>query len=839
MKRGSCHPPAGRLLERVCTTGAGLLLPGLAVAQTPQAAAVSTANLIALAAIGIAILTVLFGLRARRRARQALAAHAESERELDRFLAATEGVGGGFFLFRRQTGTQAHSPNLPALMGDPEHELLRFTDLRAMLEPADSRRLNAAVGKLHDNGERFTIKVRRLAGGRDLRITGFRVRDAASKDSGSGEADVLWLHDDPESAADAARLEQERDNLRALLDGLPLPVWLRDDELAIADVNKPYVRAVEAGSAAEVVDRGLEFAGSVIADQGRALADFARRSGLPESEQHHIVVDGSRRLMDVTEFALMNGHTGGFALDRTEVEEAESELARHLAAHAEVLELLATAIAIFDPGRKMRFFNSAYVKLWNLEESWLHGEPRMEELLELLRERRLLPETADFPAFKRSWLRLFTTLIEPMEELLHLPDGRTLRMVIAPHPMGGILQTFEDVTDRLALERSYNTLIDVQRETLNNLAEAVAVFGSDGRLKLYNPPLAEIWSLPESLLASEPHVGEIFDHIKDLLPHGGDWDRFKAALIARFSRRRVRTGEMERTDGRVLQYRFLPLPDGGVLVKSLDITDTNRVERALRERGEALEAADRLKSEFIANVSYELRTPLNTIMGFVEILNNQYFGPLNQRQQEYSRGILESSQELLSLINDILDLATIEAGRMTLHIEAVNIRTMFENISALVRERAKHKQLQVKIDCPANLRPIQMDERRMKHAFLNLLHNAIEYTNPGGEIALGARLEDDEIALSVADTGVGIPDDEQSRIFDMFVRGRTQIGRGHRAGLGLSLVKSFIDLHGGRIEIDSRVNAGTKVTCILPVHRQGGRAALTADLLAATNPENV
>ncbi len=277
-----------------------------------------------------------------------------------------------------------------------------------------------------------------------------------------------------------------------------------------------------------------------------------------------------------------------------------------------------------------------------------------------------------------------------------------------------------------------------------------------------------------------------------------------------------------------MDYGFLPLPDGGVLITSLDITDSTRVSRALRERNDALEAADRLKSEFIANVSYELRTPLNTIMGFIEILNNEYFGPLNERQREYSQGILESSEELLALINDILDLAMIEAGRMTLEIEVVDIKEMLWGVFSLTRERARSKDLRLALDCPDDIGTLDLDERRTKHALLNLMGNAIEYTPPGGEIVLSARRMDGEIMLSVADTGIGIAESEQSRIFEMFVRGKKPVGHRRGAGLGLSLVRSFIHLHGGRVELSSTPNKGTTVSCYLPVRAAGGRLPRSA-----------
>jgi signal transduction histidine kinase len=258
----------------------------------------------------------------------------------------------------------------------------------------------------------------------------------------------------------------------------------------------------------------------------------------------------------------------------------------------------------------------------------------------------------------------------------------------------------------------------------------------------------------------------------------------------------------------------VPLPDGNVLLSYLDVTDSTRVERALRERNEALETAGRLKSEFIANVSYELRTPLNAIIGFAEILANQYFGELNPRQLDYSRGILDSSHRLMSLINDILDLATIEAGYMTLETQEVDIHAMMSSVLALSRERARNKNLALNFDCPADIGTLKGDERRLRQALFNLISNAINFTPGGGSVTLSARRSDSGVALAVIDTGVGVPQKDQARIFEKFERGNPT-ARQSGPGLGLSLVKSFIELHGGRIELTSSPGSGTTVTCYL------------------------
>jgi signal transduction histidine kinase len=400
--------------------------------------------------------------------------------------------------------------------------------------------------------------------------------------------------------------------------------------------------------------------------------------------------------------------------------------------------------------------------------------------------------------------------------MVHLPDGTTLRSVAIPHPFGGLLLLWEDVTDTLALERNYNTLIAVQRETLDNLFEGVAVIGANGRLRLSNPAFGSMWQIPAHELANESHISEIANHISDLISDSDAMHADKQQLIGILTDGESHSGRMERIDGSVLDYATVPLPDGAVLLSFLDVSAAINMERALRERNEALETADRLKSEFIANVSYELRTPLNTIIGFTEILSGEYFGDLNDRQAEYTTGILASSNRLLLLINDILDLATIEAGHMSLELDPIDINGLLNSISGLVHERARQKKMPIECDCPPDIGAMVADERRLKQALFNILSNAVKFTPDDGDIIVSVRRQGDEIILTTSDSGVGISSADQDRVFAKFERGTSAAARRSGAGLGLSLVKSFVEMHGGKVALESEPEVGTSVICTLP-----------------------
>jgi len=681
-----------------------------------------------------------------------------------------------------------------------------YASLLGSLETADATRIAAAVDALKGTGTAFSAAVSN-PGGVAYEIEG---RPASNGDSVMWVADVSAIRR-AEAGRGAALADAAA--LRAMIDALPMPVWRRDRDLRVVDCNIAYAAGLDLPRES-VLAQAAELTPESERDRTLALARAAV-AGTAGSERCHVVIAGSRRLLELSEAPDGARGTIGAAIDLTDLESAEGELARHVNAHGQVLESIQVAVAIYGADKRLSFFNAAFVRLWGIEEEWLAGEPSLDELLERLRERRRVPEYVDFRAFKRQQLDMFTSLIEPQTELMHRPDERTLSVTVSPHPLGGLIFVYEDVTDRLALERSYNTLIEVQRETLDNLFEGIAVFGSDGRLKLHNPAYRKIWGLSETDLIGEPHAGDIVEKIRGFYEDGGDWPALREQIIAEIIAQAHSSGPLDRRDGSVLQRATVRLPDGNVLLTYLDVSDTARVERALRERNEALETSGRLKSEFIANVSYELRTPLNAIIGFAEILANQYFGPLSPRQLDYSRGIIDSSHRLLSLINDILDLATIEAGYMTLEFARIEVNDLLEAVMTLTHERARNQDLSLTMSCPERIGAVEADERRLKQALFNLISNAIKFTPAGGSVRLDAREEEGDLILSVADTGVGIPAADQGRVFEKFERGSPD-SRDSGAGLGLSLVKSLIELHGGSVTIASEPGTGTTVLCRLP-----------------------
>ena len=241
-----------------------------------------------------------------------------------------------------------------------------------------------------------------------------------------------------------------------------------------------------------------------------------------------------------------------------------------------------------------------------------------------------------------------------------------------------------------------------------------------------------------------------------------------------------------------------------------------RLFHEIEDKSRPLEAASRHKSEFLANMSHELRTPLNAIIGFSEVLNERMFGDLNEKQDEYLKDIYSSGQHLLSLINDILDLSKVEAGRMELEVTDFDLPTAIDNALILVRERATRRGITLGRVIDDRVGTVRGDERKVKQVLLNLLSNALKFTPEGGRIDVRATMSDGMAEILVADTGVSIAPEDQEAIFEEFRQVGTADKKVEGIGLGLALSRKFIELHGGRIWVQSQLGKGSTFSFTLP-----------------------
>ena len=599
---------------------------------------------------------------------------------------------------------------------------------------------------------------------------------------------------------DHARVSAEFDALSVLFEQMDAPAWLRDGDGRLVMVNRAYAHAVEGTNVDSVRRHGtplLDRAHRETAERHHAetIADQPVRTSVWRARVP-VTVAGARRAMDVTEVRATGG-TVGFAVDVSEVESLRASYDATLAAHVRTLDNLAAAVATFDEHDHLTFHNQAFLALWGLEPRDVEDVDHA-SLLELLRAKGRIPEQSNF----REW-RLRMSAVhrgaEVLEDRWTLPDGRTVRVVATPEAAGGATWVFENVTEQFELETAFRELTRVRGETLDHLSEAVAVFGTDGRLKLANPVFGALWDLPEELRHAEAPLDGIASLLGEATGDPALWTEELVPAVTGSGERIERGGRFDmRRDGRrrVVDWGLVPLPDGQTMFTFIDVTAAVEAERMLKERNEALLEGERLKNSFMRHVSIAFRAPLQSVKGFAEMLSAGLAGPLETRQADYVTSIETSAATLEKLVDNTMDLSAMQAGMLALSLAETDagavMRAAADEVSQLLAERDVSLDLRIADD----LGTAVMDAGRVRQVVANLLANAARFSPEGGRVVLECRARGEEIEFSVSDQGPGVAADKRDAIFGEF-----EAGAEGGAGLGLAIAKSVLDLHGGQLSL--------------------------------------
>jgi len=686
-----------------------------------------------------------------------------------------------------------------------------FTAFGSWMKQDSANSFQQAVERLRQRAEGFDLTVETQNGS---------MVDVQGRASGS-HAFVRFISLSGDRAA-LASLEAEHtqllnttDTMKALLEAIPMPVWLHGINDRITWANKAYVDAVDGASIDQVCRENLQLLDAA----SREKITVTHREEADGSDVNHfhqrlpVTISGDRRMMDVSDVTYAGG-SAGMAVDMGEVEEVQSRLRRTIESHTQTMNQLATAVAIFDVKRRLIFHNQAFQTLWQFSASDLEGEPDNGALFDLLRAQGRLAEQPDWAKWRNSLLEVYRDT-QPKEDWWHLPDGRTLRIVANPHPQGGMTWVFENITEKLEMESRYIALTQVQGETLDHLNEAIAVFGSDGRLKLSNPSFQKLWNLPDEGVAAQTPLSNISAHCAPNEIDTDNWARLVTSVTGVSEARKEIFGRMSIRSGETLDYAMVPLPNGQNMISFVDVTARVKMEHALTERNEALEAAERLKNAFIEHVSYEFRAPLTSIIGFAEMLGSETFGPLNEKQREYVQHVSSSSSVLHSMVDNMLDLATVDAGIMQLDLVSLDLKTTITEAVQTVAEQLKEQGVKLRLKLPPQPESFVADATRVQQVLFNLLANAIRFSPEGGTIELACESNSQAIILRVSDEGPGIPKDKQDTIFKRF-ESRSHEGSGRGVGLGLTIARSLVELHGGVLSLDKSVEKGASFVCHFP-----------------------
>ena len=681
------------------------------------------------------------------------------------------------------------------------------------LDPAQLDDLTDAVRRTQKSAEPFRMTLRPPGSQRSLAARGM----LADPQVQPGGAALVWLFDFSESEEELSRLRGQAEQaqgdftaLSGLIEAAPMPMWFRGLDGKLRLVNSAYVRAVEGEGAEEIVASQQELVEPV---EGRSAADVARQamaSDRPIERTIAATIAGQRRTLRVSDLPLGDEGVAGYAVDVEEMEEQAREFRAFREAQRTMLDQFSQGVAQFDAARRLYFANHAFRRIFALPQGALNDPPGFDRLLDLAREQGRVPEVRDFPQWRRERGDWFGAS-EPVEENWPLGDGTHLRVVSIPMPDGGMVMVAEDRTEQLALSATRDTLLRTRTATFDSLFESLAAFAPDGRLQLWNRRFVTDWALEESFLDTHPRAEALIERLGRKLAKPEEAEEIGRIVRAATLDRSQKAGRVALRDGRTFELAGVPLPDGNGLLTVLDVTDSQRAEDALRERAEALEEADAVKTKFLANMSYEFRTPLTSIGGFAELLASGAAGELSGAGREYADAILQSVGRLTEQIETVLDLSQSEAGLMELARERIELVPLVIEVAKAREEEIAAADIDCDLRASRRTGEVEVDGKQLSRALGHVLDNAIAGASEAkgkGRIVIDLSRGRDGVRIVVTDNGPGMDEVELRRALGK--------GTGRREQLGLPLARQLVESHGGSFDLMSEKGGGTAAVILLP-----------------------
>lgn len=674
----------------------------------------------------------------------------------------------------------------------------------AGLTTASMQELDRLVRETQRTGSDFVLPVALRDSERRMLVVG-SIADAVIYPNGAA---LLWFFDSTESLRELEQRKGESEQARAafsalaaLIEGAPLPMWHRGPDLRLNFVNQAYVKAVAGTDGNQVVEQGIELVEPVDGRNAMAFAADAQQSGEQQERIVSATINGERRQIQVFDIPIGDAGIAGLAVDVQELTEARVDVRRLSDAQRDLLNMISAGVAQFDAERTLTFANLPFQKLFAFREGWIAEQPDFARVFDRMRENGKVPDVRDFPQWRAERENWFRTA-EHSEENWLLSDGTHLRVLAQPVPDGGLLLLFEDRTEQAQLASARDTLLRVRTATFDNLSEIVAVFSSDGRLNIWNRLFAQLWGLADEMLVTHPRLDELLPIFAKLLKKPSQISGVGELLRETTATREQGHGTIEFKDGRNFRVSTVPLPDGNLLFTMLDMTDSLNIEQALRDRNEALSEADAIKGRFLANMSYELRTPLTSISGFADLLKAGIAGELSEQALEYVDAISTSAERLSEQVNTVLDYSQAEAGALPIAKAEIDIGDLLKEAVQEKAMLALQQNVDVQLHVPEPALVVTGDAKRLSQAVGHIIDNAIRYHREGGQVLVFARHGDDgAVEIIVSDNGDGM---DTSAIDDA------------DTGLGLRLARQLVESHGGSLTIESEAGQGTTVIMSLP-----------------------
>lgn len=567
-------------------------------------------------------------------------------------------------------------------------------------------------------------------------------------------------------------------------EGASCTLWLTDVTAAVSASDQAPLAAARAE--VEALVAAIDASGAPVwrlgADGAVLQTNAAARRVGPEPPPSGVVRvplprDDGALLIQTVDAA----HTGG-----------ETVLTSFIDTVTDTFAHLRIGLAIFDRERRLTLANPAVAQVFGMEQDFLTGRPTLRQTLDRLREARRLPEQLDYPAWRATLFTLFDDIARARyDEQWELPDGRSIHVVGRPHPMGGIAFVFEDVTEAIAAQRRQLTAVEVRRAMLDALGDGVVAFGPDGKMRMANPAMLRIWRLGENAEQAPRHVADFAEACAALNPDPPIWDMVRDAVTGGGAGA-PRTHRVRLGDDRFLAARIAQMPDGSTLAAFSDVTDSQHVADALSARAATLEAAEQMRAATLYQISHGLRTPLNAVMGFAELLAQGQDGPLPEPRNTYLRNIRAASRLLLDGLESLTDLVQAGAPSVEEGAERVALDPVLRGAVELLEPRIAENEVSVTVTPSANCAIALGDPPRLRQLVFAALSEAVTHAAAGAPITVGADIEGQRLTLwfqaAWLDTGAG------------------------RSG-GFALAADTAAMHGGELAIETSNDAQPRIVC--------------------------
>ena len=647
---------------------------------------------------------------------------------------------------------------------------------------------------------------------------------------------VFTADNSKKPAVQNAKTNDAESELKTLLDALPVFIWQKDRNLKITYCNEAYAKALESSKDAVVRDNlklipsskreGYSYQG-VYASKARKFTE-------------HVILGGARRLLSIEESAFSaNGRSTGFAVDVTDREELESSFSEYKKQTEAVLNELSVPLAVFDKNSFLLLANDAVVKLFNAENFDISEKRTFADIMDYLISNKSMIMTSDIAHYKARALELFQNAIEPHRTMLYLKNGRSISVTLSPIRAGGIVFMFEDVTDKVSLERELKSITSVRLDMLNHLSEGVIVFGTDNRIKAVNNAANAIWN--NEKVTNEMHISSFFaaqtvadkettytddEGAASTTPENADAfvvpaaaDKVKSwvsRLTDMAAQRREFSNTIALPSGISVECKYAPLPDGLNLLRFRDLSECETLKNELAEKNSVVEQIGKLKSSLISNISSELRAPLQAISGFMDVLKNQYFGELNEKQRGYCTEISKSIDVATETVDAITELANIKAGLLDVQHKDVNLLKLINTALSRLAKVAEVRNVSLSTDFSDTERFIFGNPKLLQQMLYHLVARALWNIHSSGCITVSAKIfpDDPYCQLTVRDDSPALDDEDVKRLRKMLASDSD----GYEIiDLRLELANRIAKAHNGKVLVDNPIGGGNAISCKIPV----------------------